>query len=295
LLGLLQDYILPDNVRAEINPVIALANAQFIVHTIPVQSSLEYLRNLKEHIPPNLPIISASKGIHSETLEYMTGIIPTALSNPDQPTAFLSGPSFAKELVERVPTAVVVASINDELLREVQKLFLQPRLRVYMTNDVIGVEVGGALKNIFAIASGISEGLGLGLNSLAGLVTRGCHEMTKLAIRMGGRHETVSGLSGIGDLMLTCFGALSRNRSVGVRIGKGESLQDILSSMSEVAEGVMTSEAAVRIAINLGFTETDLPIIFTVQRVLKAEMASIDAIEYLMTLPVEYESSFLKA
>jgi len=219
----------------------------------------------------------------------MDSVIPNALENPDQPTAFFSGPSFAKELVERVPTAVVIASSDEKVLLEVQKLFLQPTLRVYITDDVIGVEVGGALKNIYAIAAGIAEGYGLGMNSLAAIVTRGCHEMTKLAVKLGARPETLSGLSGIGDLMLTCYGSLSRNRSVGVRLGKGESLQQIIDSMDEVAEGVDTSEAAVRLSDKLGFQTTDLPIIQTVHKVVRGMMSPGEAIEYLMTLPVDFE------
>jgi len=283
------NYTLPDNVTAETDPEIALKNVDFIIHTVPVQSSFEFLKNLKPFIPPNVPIISASKGIHSQSLEYMDSIIPRALENPDQPTAFLSGPSFAKELVEKYPTAFVIASKNDELCKAVQKLFLQPCVRVYLNNDVIGVEVGGALKNIFAIAAGIAHGLGLGMNSLAALVTRGCHEMTVLAVKLGSRPQTLNGLSGIGDLMLTCYGSLSRNRSVGVRIGKGEKLEEILESMDEVAEGVATSEAAVRLCEKLGLTQKEVPIIYTVDKTLKGIISARDAVEFLMTLPVDYE------
>jgi len=308
-------------VTAETDPQTALSDVDYIIHTIPMQESFKYLKERKDLIPQHVPIISASKGINSETLEYMDSVIPNALENPNQPTAFFSGPSFAKELVEKKPTAVVVASTNETLLVEVQKLFLQPFLRVYITDDCIGVEVGGALKNIYAIAAGIAEGYGTGMNSIAAIVCRGCHEMTKIAVKLGARRETLSGLSGIGDLMLTCYGSLSRNRSVGVRIGKGETIEQILGSMDEVAEGVDTLGAAVRLSKKLGFQPTDLPIIHTVHKTIygetkmeKQKWRTIDgetidgetidgetidgklikitpeeAIKYLMTLPVDYE------
>jgi len=171
-------------------------------------------------------------------------------------------------------------------LLEAQALFASRVLRVYTTNDVIGVEVGGALKNIFAIAAGCAEGLGFGLNTLAAVVTRGCGEMMKLATAMGARPTTVSGLSGVGDLMLTCFGALSRNRTVGKRLGQGESLEDILSSMSEVAEGVPTAIAAQKLAAQYAL---DLPIIEAVAAVVQGAVSPKEAVEGLLARPMSDE------
>jgi glycerol-3-phosphate dehydrogenase (NAD+) len=243
------EYSLPQNVTVSAEPKI-LSEADFIIHTVPVQASLKYFETFRSFIRPETIIVSASKGLHSETLEMMSDIIPRAMQR-NQPTAFISGPTFAKELIEARPSACVVASRFDA--KAVAALFRHSMLRVYVTEDVIGVEVGGALKNVFAIAAGIGDGMGLGQNSMAMLVTRGCSEMTRLAVRIGARPETLSGLSGIGDLMLTCYSALSRNRTVGYRLGKGESLADIAASMNEICEGVATTPAALALSRKFRF------------------------------------------
>ena len=198
----------------------------------------------------------------------MNDIVPEALQNPEQPFAVLSGPTFAKELVENQPSAAVVASFDEELRLAVQHLFHHRYFRVYTSPDLIAVEVGGALKNVYAIAAGISDGLGFGLNTIAGMVTRGINEMTKLAVALGAQPATLSGLSGIGDLMLTCYGALSRNRTVGLRLGRGETMQQIRATSLEVAEGVATTPAAAQLAKQL---DLDCPIIFAVNRALQGE------------------------
>jgi len=280
------DVDLPETVRATSDVKEALENCNYILHCVPVQQSYEYIRNIKDHIPPTVPIISTSKGLHMEKLTYMSDIVPDALGRPDQPMAFLSGPSFAKELMASTPTAVVAASTDIKLAEDVQKLFTSTSFRCYTSNDVLGVEVGGALKNVFAIAAGIVDGLGLGMNSMAALVTRGCHEMTRLAVAMGAQPHTLSGLSGIGDLMLTCFGALSRNRSVGQRLGKGEQIADILASMAEVAEGVATTSAAVKLAQRYGL---HLPIVNAVAAILEGRAKPSEAVRELMLLPVGKE------
>eukprot|EP01116_Phalansterium_solitarium_P012220 TRINITY_DN2829_c0_g1_i1.p1 TRINITY_DN2829_c0_g1~~TRINITY_DN2829_c0_g1_i1.p1 ORF type:complete len:360 (-),score=95.28 TRINITY_DN2829_c0_g1_i1:348-1358(-) len=282
----LSDFALPVHMEATDDPAKAFEGTSFIVHSIPVQASFDFLRNLAPHIPPTVPIISSSKGLHTQTLKYMSDIIPDALGRTTNPLAFVSGPSFARELMSELPTAFVAASTDTQLAVAVQHLFSSQRVRVYTTDDVVGVEVGGALKNVFAIAAGIIEGLGLGMNTTAALLTRGTSEMTKLAVRMGARPATVAGLSGIGDLMLTCYGALSRNRTVGKRLGSGETLEAITESMSETAEGVATSPAAARLAEQYGL---DLPIVRTMADIIEGRKTPQDAMNYLMSRPLRPE------
>ena len=192
----LAEFDLLPNISSTCSTADALRGCDFIIHSVPVQASMSYLTERRDDIPPHVPIISTSKGLHSDLLLTMNEIIPQALGR-EQPCAFLSGPSFAKEIMRDMPTAVVVASSSEELAIRVQTLFKTERMRVYTTMDVIGVEVGGALKNIFAIACGIAEGCGLGYNSAAALVTRGLSEMRKLALCMGAQEQTLSGLSGL--------------------------------------------------------------------------------------------------
>jgi len=284
----LSTFTLLNNIKASNDAESSLKTANYIVHCVPIQQSLEYLQNLQKFIPQDVPIISTSKGLHVGTLTLMSNLIPNALGR-DQPAAFFSGPSFAKELMENMPTAVVVASKDMALAVKVQNLFASATLRVYTSTDIIGVEVGGAIKNVFAMAAGAVEGLGLGINTMAALVTRGCHEMNRLALTMGAQPYTLSGLSGYGDLMLTCFGNLSRNRSVGVRLGKGEKLADILSSMNEVAEGVATAPAALELCIRYNL---DLPIIKAVADVVAGKLSAKDAVHNLFTLPLTPEFNY---
>lgn len=244
---------------------------------------------MQELIPSDVPIISTSKGLHTETLQVMSELIPEALGR-DQPTALFSGPTFAKELLEGWPTGAVAASKDEALARAVAQLFASAHVRVWTTTDVVGVEVGGALKNVYAIASGVLEGLGLGYNTTALLVTRAVAEMNTLAVAMGSQQATLAGLSGVGDLMLTCFGSLSRNRSVGVKLGQGMSLEEALASMSEAAEGVATTPAALALAQRHG---VDVPIIEAMAGVLQGSVTPTEAVMGLMRLgPVEGEVIF---
>jgi len=275
------EFQLAPTVTSTTNAPEALRNCDFIVHTIPVQQSFDFLRGLVLDIPPHIPIISASKGLHASNLWCMSELIPHALGR-EQPAAFFSGPSFAKELLQSMPTTVVVASADIKIAESVQALFNSHVLKVYSTTDVIGVEIGGALKNVFAIAAGIVEGMGFGMNSRVAIVTRGCHEMNRLAFKLGANPLTMAGLSGMGDLMLTCFGTLSRNRSVGLRLGKGETLEQILSSMTEVAEGVSTAKAAHKLAEKVGLS---LPIIESVDRVLDGKISIREALDLIMAIP----------
>ncbi len=202
------------------------------------------MREAGPSIDPSALVVSASKGIELRTHRRMDEVL-TAVLSPEQMEGFtvLSGPSFAREVAEEAPTAVVAASRLLDAARRVQDLFQTGYFRVYTNPDVIGVELGGALKNVIALAAGVAAGLGFGHNTMAALVTRGLAEMRRLGVAMGAQPSTFSGLAGMGDLVLTCTGELSRNRTVGFRLGKGEALESILAEMTAVAEGVKTAEA----------------------------------------------------
>ena len=236
------DLLLPPLLRATVDPEEAFASADFIFHAVPMQFSRKALEDVKHLIRDDVPVVSLTKGIETSTLCLMSDLIPDVLGS-GQPVAFVSGPSFAAEIVNGMATAVTVASADRDLANDVMALFKSASFRALYTPDVVGVEVGGAVKNVIAIAAGMSEGLGLGTNAMAALVTRGCGEMRRLVTTLGGGSSTVFGLSGVGDTFGTCFGPLSRNRQVGYRLGKGEKLEDILESMSQVAEGVATARA----------------------------------------------------
>lgn len=236
------DLLLPPLVRATLDPEEAFSEADYIFHAVPMQSTRKALEQVKHLIPNDVPIVSLAKGIETSTLCLMSELIPEVLG-AEQPCAYVSGPSFAAEILNGMATAVTVASTDRELANDLMKLFTSASFRALYTPDVIGVEVGGAVKNVIAIAAGMSEGLGLGTNAMAALVTRGCGEMRRLVSTLGGDESTVFGLSGVGDTFGTCFGPLSRNRQVGYRLGQGESLDEILGSMSQVAEGVATARS----------------------------------------------------
>ena len=277
----LPNFNLPDRVTATTSAEMALKGAQYAIHAVPVQHSRDFLTSIKEYIDPALPIISVSKGIEVTTGKVMSDLIPSALGRK-QPTVFLSGPSFAQEVIAEQPTGLVAASRDKNLCREVQNLFASPTMRINITTDVIGVEICGALKNVLAIAAGIVEGLELGNNAMAALISQGCSEIRWLAEKMGAKPATVSGLSGLGDIMLTCYGSLSRNRTVGVRLGKGEALSDIISSSSQVAEGVPTAGAVVSLARKY---RVQLPVLTAVAQVLNGHLSAAEAVAEIMNLP----------
>jgi len=217
-------------------------------------------------LPPGIPVVVASKGIETETLKTMSEVFEEELPAQNSPyLAFLSGPSFAKELARGLPTAVSVASRHHGTALFIQELFSSEVFRVYTNPDITGVELGGALKNVMAIAAGISDGLELGLNARSALITRGLAEMTRLGVAIGADGRTFAGLSGIGDLVLTCTGDLSRNRTVGLQLGRGVKLPEILKDMKTVAEGVKTTLATVRLARRVG---VELPIAEQIYEVL---------------------------
>ncbi|CAI9091896.1 OLC1v1027006C1 [Oldenlandia corymbosa var. corymbosa] len=233
------DHKLPENVIATTDAKAALLDANFCFHAVPVQFSSSFLEEIAAYVDPSLPFISLSKGLELNTLRMMSQIIPKALKSPRQPVVVLSGPSFALELMNKLPTAMVVASKDKKMAGAVQQLLASKNLRINTSSDVTGVEIAGALKNVLAIAAGIVEGLNLGNNSMAALVAQGCSEIRWLATKMGAKSTTLTGLSGTGDIMLTCFVNLSRNRTVGVRLGAGENLDDILGSMNQVLEKLL--------------------------------------------------------
>lgn len=245
------------------------------------------LEKIREHLPGPVRIISGTKGIENSTLKRVSEICDDVLGD-GMLTAFacLSGPTFAAELSRADPTAAVVASNSDEFAREVQEAFSCKYFRLYTTTDVVGVEIGNSMKNVMAIAAGIIEGIGLGSNTTAALITRGLHEMGRLSEALGGRPDTLAGLAGMGDLILTCTGALSRNRRLGTQLGQGRSLEQILSETREVAEGVKTTRSARDLADKL---DIEMPITQEMFRVLYENEKPRTAIQRLMTRALKAE------
>jgi glycerol-3-phosphate dehydrogenase (NAD(P)+) len=273
------ESVVPSNDLAQ-----ALNRAAIVVSVMPSQHCRRLFEQMRPHLRAGTMIVSATKGLEEHSLLRMTEIITQMLRGTGASTprvAALSGPSFALEVARGDPTAITIASHDDDLARSVQQEFSDPSFRVYTNSDVTGVELGGALKNIVAIAAGICDGLGLGHNSAAALITRGLAEMTRLAVACGGRAETMAGLAGLGDLVLTCTGGLSRNRSVGVELGRGRKLPEILAGMhGMVAEGIFTTTAAVGLAKSRG---VEMPITEQMDAILHQHKSPRDAIHELMT------------
>ncbi|MHB8875357.1 MAG: NAD(P)H-dependent glycerol-3-phosphate dehydrogenase [Myxococcaceae bacterium] len=249
---------LPGNLRAVESLEEAVTGAGIVVSATPSQVTREVIGRAVPYLPKQVPIVTVSKGIENGTLLTMTEVLEEALPDEFHPyLAVLSGPSFAKELALRLPTVVTVASHWNKVGLRAQKAFQTEFLRTYTSSDVVGVQLGGALKNVIAIASGIADGLGFGHNARAGIITRGLAEITRIAVRLGANPLTLSGLSGMGDLVLTCTGELSRNRRVGIELGKGRKLSEILGEMKQVAEGVKTAQSARDLSKKVG---VELPI-----------------------------------
>ncbi|XDD46835.1 NAD(P)H-dependent glycerol-3-phosphate dehydrogenase [Leptospira sp. WS39.C2] len=247
------DLVLPDKLKASTDLIQVVKDKEMIVSAPPSHALSGILKEIKDHIPHKVPIVSASKGIENESLRLVSEIFESELPGQfHSQLSYLSGPSFAKEMVKRVPTIVSIASKNEATAKRVQEIFSFTYFRTYWTPDVVGVEVGGALKNVIAIAAGVADGLGFGQNTRAALITRGLNEITRMGIKMGADPMTFLGPSGMGDLVLTCCGEASRNRTVGFRLGKGEKLKEILASMNEVAEGVKTTLSTKNLSDKLG-------------------------------------------
>jgi len=247
-----------ERVRATHSLEEALAGSELVVLATPSHATREVVAKAKPYLPRHVPLITVAKGIENETLLTMTELLEDCLPEEFHPyLAVLSGPSFAKELAKRMPTVVTIASHWDRVAVRCQKALQTETFRSYTSTDVVGVQYGGALKNVIAIAAGMADGLGMGHNARAAIITRGLAEITRLAVRKGANPLTLSGLSGMGDLVLTCTGELSRNRHVGMELGKGRKLPDILAQMNEVAEGVKTARSARDLELKTG---VELPI-----------------------------------
>jgi glycerol-3-phosphate dehydrogenase (NAD(P)+) len=262
----------------------AVEGAELVTLATPSHVLRSILRSAAKSLVSTAPIVVASKGIEKGTLALMTEVAEQEI--PGATVVALSGPSFAKEVVTRQPTAVVVASTGDEAAEIAQRAFSSPYFRAYTHTDVTGVELGGALKNVMAVATGIAEGLGLGFNARAALVTRGLAEMTRLGLALGAEQSTFAGLAGLGDLVLTCTGSLSRNRAVGVEVGKGRTLEEVLKDKETVAEGVVTAQSARELAAREG---VEMPIVDTVNRVLFEGQSARSAIAALMSRELRAE------
>lgn len=271
---------LPEALAATSDLGAALEDADVLVSTVPSQFVGSVMERAAPHVAAGCQIVSASKGIETATLRRMDEVLRDVLGEARMPDfTVLSGPSFALEVARRVPTLIVAASTNAQAAERVQQLFQNAYLRVYTNTDVVGVELGGALKNVIALAAGMSAGLGFGHNTLAALITRGLAEITRLGQAMGARAATFAGLAGMGDLVLTCTGELSRNRAVGWRLGRGESLKSILSDMSAVAEGVKTARAAYDLAVR---HEVEMPLTREVCAILAEGRSAREALANLM-------------
>ncbi|MGE0460945.1 MAG: NAD(P)H-dependent glycerol-3-phosphate dehydrogenase [Vicinamibacterales bacterium] len=274
----LPDITFPPALRSTASLEEALVGAGVVVVAVPSHGVRAVARQMAPRLEPGALVVSATKGIEEGSLLRMSEVLSAELPAAGE-VAVVSGPSFAIELARGLPTAVVVASTSPRSVERVQAEFRSPSLRLYGTPDVTGVEIGGALKNTIAIAAGVVEGLGQGHNALAALITRGLAEVTRLAVAMGGQRETLSGLAGLGDLVLTCTGSLSRNRHVGAELARGRLLGDVLASTKMVAEGVRTTDAALALGARHG---VELPIAEQVSEVLSGRKDPPTALRELM-------------
>ena len=282
----LPDITFPEGLRVTADLEEALRDTEFIVAAVPSHGTRDIVNRARPYVSRGATIVSATKGLERDTLFRMSEVIEQELGAAVH-VAVLSGPSFAAELARELPTAVSVASRDSAIVEQVQAGFRAPYFRLYGTNDVAGVEIGGALKNVIAIAAGVAEGLGLGHNALAGLITRGLAEITRLACAAGAQRETLAGLTGLGDLVLTCTGSLSRNRHVGHELAHGRSLGDVLAGMKMVAEGVRTTEAALALGTR---HDVELPIAAQVGELLAGRKDARTALYELMLRPQRAEA-----
>lgn len=280
-------FHLPANLVATASLEEALDGAEIVVFVVPSHAIRETALKVKPLLASSALICSASKGIENDSLMLMSEVLCDTLGKEVEPRlTYLSGPSFAKEVAMQMPTAVVVAGKNGANTQTVQRAFASERLRVYSSDDVVGVEIGGAMKNVIAIAAGAIDGLGLGHNSRAGMITRGLHEIGQLAMKLGGNPLTVAGLSGMGDLVLTCTGDLSRNRTVGMALGQGRKLPDILAGLGHVAEGVKTAKSAYDLSVR---EKVEMPITHEVYQVLYQDKDARQAVVSIMTRELRSE------
>ena len=274
----LGDFALPENLVASIDMGQLVGGADVIAMAVPSHGFRQVAQQVAQHVGHGVPIMSLSKGLESETLLRMSEVLAAVM--PNNPCAVLSGPNLAREILEGQPAASVVGCADDAVALWLQELFSRPTLRLYTNRDVVGCEIGGVVKNVIAIAAGISQGFGFGDNAKATLVTRGLAEMSRLGVALGAHPATLSGLAGMGDIMATCTSMQSRNTQVGVRLGKGESISDIVSSMNMVAEGVKSSSAVVKLAQQHG---VEMPIAEQVALVCEGLQSAEDSLRALMS------------
>jgi glycerol-3-phosphate dehydrogenase (NAD(P)+) len=278
---------IPESVHISNSMTSVLADSRIVIMAVPSHVFRPVVQQMAPLVQPDTIFVSATKGIETCTLMRMSQVITDVLgSSVESRIAVISGPTFAPEVARGVPTALVVASPLESLRIQLQNELSTPRFRLYTNLDTIGVEIGAATKNIIAIAAGVADGLGLGSNAVAALVTRGLAEITRLAVACGGRRETLSGLAGLGDLILTSYGNLSRNRRVGIALGQGRQIEDIIGGMRSVAEGVKTTESAVALARKL---KVEMPIAERMYAVIYEGLKVQDAINDLMERKLKEE------
>ena len=281
------DFLLSEQITACHTLKGCIQGCDLVCLVVPSHAMRTTLEELRPHIEPNMLFVSASKGIENGTLKTMHGVLKDCLPESlHKNFGFLSGPSFARETIQKMATAVTVASECLETAEKIQERFSTPYFRVYATEDVIGVELGGANKNVIAIASGLVDGLKLGHNTRAALITRGLAEVTRLATSLGGHPLTLSGLAGMGDLVLTCSGDLSRNRHVGVELAKGKNIDEIVRDMKQVAEGIRTTKSVYHLGLKSG---VELPISCEIYRILYEGKNPRDALRDLMQRTLRHE------
>ncbi|MBW2309480.1 MAG: NAD(P)-dependent glycerol-3-phosphate dehydrogenase [Deltaproteobacteria bacterium] len=289
--GVNEEFLPGVSLSPGIHPVRSLAevssNKEFLIIVVPSQFFRTIVTEISPLLPPSTPLLVATKGIENDTLMTMSQVVASVRGRGcDHALACLSGPSFAREVCEQHPTAVTIASSNAELAAMFQERLSTEYFRAYTTDDVIGVELGGALKNVIAIAAGTSDGLGFGFNARAALITRGLAEISRLGVAMGAEPLTFSGLAGLGDLVLTCTGDLSRNRMVGLKVAEGMTVEAIIASMRMIAEGIKTSKAAHMLAQRVG---VEMPITAEVYRIIYEGKDPRKAVRDLMTRQLKGE------
>jgi glycerol-3-phosphate dehydrogenase (NAD(P)+) len=283
----LPGFTLPPSIGVTSSLERAAAGKSMILSVAPSHTVRGVTKQLVPYLPPDAIIVSASKGIEIETLMPLSEVFKDVLAKEfHNRLCFLSGPSFAREVAQKMPTAVAIAASDITVARKAQQVFSSTTFRVYTNPDVIGVELAGSLKNVVAIAAGVLEGMGYGYNTMAALLTRGLAEMARLGTAMGGSPQTFFGLAGMGDLVLTCTGGLSRNRTLGTRLGRGEKLADILGGLRTVAEGVKTARAARDLAIKYNVS---MPIVDEVYQLLYEDKDPKQAVRDLMTRELKDE------
>lgn len=283
----LPGFKLAANVKISPDLPETVIGADIVLGVMPSRHARRLYASIQPLVDPRTILVSATKGLENSSLHRISQVISEAVGEPlRRPIAVLSGPTFAREIAQGQPAAVVIASENAEAAHSIQQAFSGPQFRLYTNSDPIGVELGAALKNVIAIGAGVCQGLGLGSNTRAALITRGLAEISRLALAMGGRPETLAGLAGLGDLVLTCTGDLSRNRQVGIQLAGGKTLDEIIGSMHMVAEGVETCQAAVTLGETL---HVDLPIIQEMHAVLYQGRSPRESIKNLMERSLKSE------